>query len=393
MLSSVVFFLVCVYVVKTTGFSDVLHDRNVFICGFGDSSSFVTNFLQPSHVHRHHYLHNIPFSNSSSADVVVLHGLLPHCVTAISNFTGLIIYIDNEAGRPIVKSYISNFTQTNLQNLIYLGVLTIDLPTSVTKIPCIFGVHTLEYSEKVLKKAFNRRVNPPHKTRFLAYAASKCIPFREHTFDALVTFSVEFELGNVSSYGACHGSPQNVNYSRSHMMLVQKTNDGDVPSARNHNHITNTSHSRKHFHNNGALFRPYKYVLAMENDDVDFYLTEKIIYAYQAGAIPLYWGASTIVHDIFHPDTFIHIDPLNLQPALDRILQIEREPALYRRIMQTPVLLRGDETMKKYFAVGISGDSASDPKLCNASLSNRIWASIIQHLHHLPDRSHNNIVP
>jgi hypothetical protein len=369
--------------VSTTGVTsnNVLHDRNVFICGFGESSHFASNFLQATHLHRSKYMHYTPFKNASSADVAVLFGLMPHCLRAVRNFTGTLIYLNNEAGKPIVSSYISNFTQQNLANMIYLGVPAIDVPSTVTKIPCIFGAQTLECNSAKVKKIFSRHINPSHKTRFLAYAATKCLSMRENMFDVLVNLSVLHDLGTITAYGACHGSPSNVNYS--HTPVKYSVNRS---SSHSYNHVGNTS--RKHFGNNGVLFQPYKYVLAMENDDIDFYMTEKIFFAYQAGAIPLYWGASSIVHDMFHPDTFIYLDPANPQPALDRILEIERDPALYRQILRTPVLLRGEDTVRKYFAVGIPASASSalelDAGLSNASLSHRIWAAIIQHLHPLP---------
>ena len=386
-------FLLCLLSVLTlpsvpTAFSstssyNVLHNRNVFTCGFGDSLTFATNFLQALHMHRHRHIHYRPFANASDADIVVVYGVMSHCLQACKNFSGLIIYLDNEAGRPVTSSYLSNFTQQNLAQMIYLGVPTIDLPQIVIKIPCIFGVQTLHWSSTTVKRVFSRSwhtENSPPKTHFLAYAATKCLPMREMVFDGLVELSKQHNLGMITAYGACHGSPKNVNYSHTTHTLFNRSVLGSSSSSSSSSstHVSDTS--RKHFGNNGVLFQPFKYVLAMENDDVDHYMTEKIFFAYQAGAIPLYWGASSIVHDMFHPDTFIYIDPLNLQAAFSRILEIERNPLLYQQILQTPVLLHGEETIRKYLPVGIPASSAADPRLYNASISNRIWAEIIQHL-------------
>lgn len=373
----------------------VLHDRNVYTCGFGNSLAFATNFLQATHLHRHKRIHFMPFANASDADVIVVYGVMAHCLQACRNFSGLIIYLDNEAGRPVTSSYLSNFTQQNLAHMIYLGVPTIDLPSAVTKIPCIYGAQTLECSSTTVKRVFSRHLLPnptQHKTRFLAYAATKCLPMREMMFDLLVHLSVQHDLGPVTAYGACHGSPKNANYSHAYTITPFQS----VNSNQSHLHsrvtpITDTT-SRKYFGNNGVLFQPYKYVLALENDDVEYYMTEKIFYAFQAGAIPLYWGASSIVHDMFHPDTFIYLDPLNPKAAFSRILEIEKDPALYRRIMQTPVLLHGEETIRKYFAVGIPASSAADPRLSNASISNRIWTEIIKHLKPLQPSAPSDLV-
>ena len=356
----------------------VLHGRNVFTCGFGSTTGFASNFLQAHHLHRHKYINHTPFSNISEADVVVVYGLMAHCIEACSSFEGLVIYIDGEAGRPIVSSYLNLFTDRNKEKMIYLGVPAISLPPSVKVIPCIFGSNTIEYSSTELWRYLGRQTITKRKTLFLAYAASKCLPVREMVFDALVNLSAKYKLGNIIAYGSCHGSTINSKYS--HVRVKEKDE--------------NTS--RQHFRDNGAIFRPHRFVLAMENDDVDYYMTEKILNAFQSGAIPIYWGASNIVHDMFHPDTFIYVDPHNMQPALDRILEIERDPVLYRRILETPILLHGEDTVKKYFAVGIPASSAKDPAQYNSSLSNRIWASIIERLNPITavngSQNHNDTV-
>ena len=54
------------------------------------------------------------------------------------------------------------------------------------------------------------------------------------------------------------------------------------------------------------IYKDYKFVFTMENSNEDGYITEKIMNAYIAGAIPIYWGTKE-VKDIFNPKSFIYV--------------------------------------------------------------------------------------
>lgn len=61
---------------------------------------------------------------------------------------------------------------------------------------------------------------------------------------------------------------------------------------------------------NGELiekYSEYKFVLAMENNNVDGYVTEKIINAFYSGAVPIYWGSPKVL-DYFNPKAFIYVN-------------------------------------------------------------------------------------
>lgn len=53
-----------------------------------------------------------------------------------------------------------------------------------------------------------------------------------------------------------------------------------------------------------------KFVIAMENSIGDGYVTEKIVNAFYAGAIPIYWGSSNI-NDLFNKNAFINVSNFN----------------------------------------------------------------------------------
>lgn len=94
-------------------------------------------------------------------------------------------------------------------------------------------------------------------------------------------------------------------------------------------------------------------MLAMEHTNKDFYITEKIFFAFRGGAIPIYWGGGSETSKIFHPGGYIPVtDPHGpLTEVTDRILEIEADPGLYNRTVQIPILLDGERTLQKYFPV------------------------------------------
>jgi hypothetical protein len=55
------------------------------------------------------------------------------------------------------------------------------------------------------------------------------------------------------------------------------------------------------------IYKNYKFVFTMENSYEDGYISEKIMNAYIAGAIPIYWGTNE-VKNIFNPESFIYVN-------------------------------------------------------------------------------------
>lgn len=86
-------------------------------------------------------------------------------------------------------------------------------------------------------------------------------------------------------------------------------------------------------------YSQYNFVMAMENSQKPGYVTEKIINAFNSGAIPIYWGDSATVKAIFNNKAFIDLNDFenfeeaatfvnNLQNDPERLAQMQREPIL-----------------------------------------------------------------
>lgn len=87
----------------------------------------------------------------------------------------------------------------------------------------------------------------------------------------------------------------------------------------------------------------YRFSLAMENSCVSGYTTEKIIDAWAAGTIPIYWGNCDIAKE-FNKDAFINVnDYANHEELVNRIKIINEDESEYLRICKTPAFNEGDK--------------------------------------------------
>lgn len=154
---------------------------------------------------------------------------------------------------------------------------------------------------------------------FLVYSHSNCKPHRD---DAFVKIS---EIGVVHSAGRCGEAG---------------TNRVKVAS----------NVSLKNWGDNALINRDYRFCLTMEHGLQEGYITEKILLAFFAGCIPIYWGPTSIF-DMFSPDSFIYYNVSNPQPALDRIRFLEsNKTAYFEMLNSTSILRNGTATIEKYFS-------------------------------------------
>lgn len=158
--------------------------------------------------------------------------------------------------------------------------------------------------------------------RFLIYAASNCVSYRDEAFVKLSGLGTVYYGGGCSG-GSGGGGPN-----------IQRDDE-----AQQGGWTTNPTH-----------FHMYRFTLAMENDVVENYVTEKIVNAFTAGSIPIYYGPSS-VWDIFNPKAFVFYDIHNPQEALDRIAHLEENQTAYHEMLHEPILANGEETIERYFSI------------------------------------------
>lgn len=92
-----------------------------------------------------------------------------------------------------------------------------------------------------------------------------------------------------------------------------------------------------------AFQSTHKFVIAFENCSYPGYLTEKFAEAAQAQAVPIYWGDPGI-GAFFNPKAFVNChDFPSLEAAVQRVVQIDQDDALYRSMLSEPWFPGGQE--------------------------------------------------
>lgn len=82
---------------------------------------------------------------------------------------------------------------------------------------------------------------------------------------------------------------------------------------------------------------PYKFSLCFENCVADGYTTEKLIDAFAAKTIPVYYGDPRVCEE-FNPDSFINCaDCESVEEMTERVKEVDLNDELYIKMLKTPV--------------------------------------------------------
>lgn len=91
-----------------------------------------------------------------------------------------------------------------------------------------------------------------------------------------------------------------------------------------------------------AFQEKFKFTIAFENDMSNGYTSEKILDAFKAKTIPIYWGNKNIVYD-FNPKSFINVNDFSsIDEAIDYIKEIDNNDDLFRKILSEPIFENGE---------------------------------------------------
>jgi Glycosyltransferase family 10 (fucosyltransferase) C-term len=182
------------------------------------------------------------------------------------------------------------------------------------------------------------------------YVASHCVNFREDAADRISDIHPEHLM--VHYGGRCRGqraeaadaAAKAANTADAVNMTQQLKTSKLLPSP-----IKRTG--RQRYTENFNLFQQYRYCLVLENLDKSGYITEKIVFAFLGGCVPIYYG-TTEVFDIFNKDAFIYYDIHNPEHALEQIryMEIENRTA-YDEMLSQPILANGRATVERYFSL------------------------------------------
>lgn len=84
-----------------------------------------------------------------------------------------------------------------------------------------------------------------------------------------------------------------------------------------------------------------RFAIAFENSSTPGYTTEKLLEAWQAGTIPIYWGNPDIGKE-FNSKAFINCHEYgSFDEVIKRVIEIDNNEELYLSIMRQPILYTG----------------------------------------------------
>lgn len=263
---------------KSETFDDIQNNHpKLFLCGY---KLGYLSFIYPNRK-----VKTYSKEQTSTVGDAMLHGLFgPPC--DISTFKGKIIHINGES------SSWGNVPENTFGS----------------------GGKTFYYVQAVLQRipdGHNLITHRPKNTKkkFMYYANSNCVPYRDDAFDKIST------INHVEAVGAC------------------KNNVKGLP--------------RSNWVNNWKTLSDYRFGLCMENTKAPGYITEKILMAFLAGVIPVYYGTEEIF-DIFNRKAFIYYDVKNPEEAITQIKYLEDNPDEYEKMLNEPIL--NDGSYEKYFS-------------------------------------------
>jgi len=84
------------------------------------------------------------------------------------------------------------------------------------------------------------------------------------------------------------------------------------------------------------FMKPYKFSIAFENEESDYYTTEKIFEAMKVNSIPIYWGNPRVGLD-FNTNSFLnYYDFDNDDELIEKIIEIDNNDELYIQYLIKP---------------------------------------------------------
>lgn len=133
-------------------------------------------------------------------------------------------------------------------------------------------------------------------------------------------------------------------------------------------YLNNTNNQK--IKNKLSFEKKHKFVVAFENSSRSGYVTEKIVSAFAAGSIPIYWGDPS-VHLEFNQDRFINCHNFKTyEDILKKIIQIDSDDELYLNMVNQPILKTENsirETLELFetFIINIFNQPIEKAKRCS----------------------------
>lgn len=132
-----------------------------------------------------------------------------------------------------------------------------------------------------------------------------------------------------------------------------------------------------------AFQRQYKFSIAFENSSHPGYTTEKLVDAFAAQTVPIYWG-DTEVREVFNSKAFIYLEDENsVNEVIQKIQELDQDDGKYMKMLREPALNgknKGYEYCQKEFENFLK--NIFEQKVEKAYRRNRVfWGEYYQKKH------------
>ena len=89
--------------------------------------------------------------------------------------------------------------------------------------------------------------------------------------------------------------------------------------------------------------RSYKFCIAFENTEQPGYTTEKLVHAFAANTVPIYWGNPAVAQD-FNTKAFInYFDHGSIEASIREVIRVDQDPKLYAQYISESPLIGGKD--------------------------------------------------
>ena len=145
---------------------------------------------------------------------------------------------------------------------------------------------------------------------------------------------------------------------------------------------------------NPAIFdiiKEYKFMICMENSQVENYWTEKIVNGYIGNTIPIYWGDPNITN-IFNSKSFININTLGMEKGIELIKELDSNDTMYNEMYNEPAIISNKydkyyhEDYYKNYMTNIFQKVLDQKKFLAEIVKNNFKKRLVINLDRRPDR-------
>lgn len=176
--------------------------------------------------------------------------------------------------------------------------------------------------ELLIPPNFDAKAILKSKSRFCAFMYSNEIKHRNEFYDAVKQY-----YKSPDALGSCRSDRSKYTTSRFLYKINEKTYMEDAVEQ----------------------YRPYKFVIAMENERVLGYMTEKFVNPTFARCVPIYLGAPDIFDDgTINRKAMIHIaDYPSYEACVEHIKKVDQDDELYMNYLKEPLFV--GNRLPRYF--------------------------------------------